>query len=73
MFLFSKGGDSCGYFDKNGVGVTEGKQIAEGFCDFYCKVGPDLASRIGSAQGKSFKDYLGQANREDFVCRPTTP
>ena len=33
-------GAACGYFKGNGVGVTDGAEIAEGFCDFYCKVGP---------------------------------
>ena len=27
---------SCGYFVKDGAPVTNGPQIAEGFCDFYC-------------------------------------
>ena len=39
-------GANCGYFEKEGEGVTGGDQIAEGFCDFYCNVGPKLAARI---------------------------
>ena len=32
-------GATCGYFNKDGVGVTEGAGIVGGFCDFYCQVG----------------------------------
>ena len=42
-----KTGATCGYFNKDGVGVTDRGQIAGGFCDFYSKVRPKLAARIG--------------------------
>ena len=67
------GGDPCGYFESNGVGITEGKQIVKGFCDFYCKVGPDLAKKIGHEKERSFKDYMGRPVAEDLIWRPTTP
>ena len=35
------------YFEQGGAAVTEGGQIAQGFCDFYSQVGPKLASRLG--------------------------
>ena len=38
-------GSACGYF-KDGVGVTDKGQIAEGFCEFYSQVGPKLMRRI---------------------------
>ena len=41
-----RGGDVCRYFKQDGVGVTDGGKIAEGFCDFYCQVGPKLAARL---------------------------
>ena len=42
----TKGGDPCKYFEKNGRGITDGQEIANLFCDFYCKVGPELAAKI---------------------------
>ena len=39
-------GSACGYFVKDGVGVTDKGQIAEGFCEFYSQVGPKLVRRI---------------------------
>ena len=68
-----KQGTPCGYFEEGGQGMTEGNQIAKGFCDFYCKVGPDLAKKIGSEREKSFKDYLGNPVEESLFWRPTTP
>ena len=35
-----KEGSVCRYFEQDGVAVTAGGKIAEGFCDFYCQVGP---------------------------------
>ena len=42
-----------------GVGVTEGCQKAAGFCDFYCKVGPELAARLGRERKGAFQEYMG--------------
>ena len=42
-----KGGNMCKYFEKDGVGITDGAKVAEGFCEFYCRVGPDLAAKLG--------------------------
>ena len=53
-----KTGATCGYFNKDGVGVTEGGQIAAGFCDFYCKVGPQLAARLGREREGAFLEYI---------------
>ena len=53
-------GAPCRYFEKEGVGVTEGGQIAGGFCDFYCQVGPGLAARIGKEREGAFLEYMGE-------------
>ena len=67
-----KGGASCGYFEENGLGMTDGKQIAKGFCDFYCKVGPDLARKVGKERQRNIEDYLGDRVEESLYWRPTT-
>ena len=54
-----KTGATCGYFNKDGVGVTDKGQIASGFCDFYCKVGPKLAARVGREREGAFLEYMG--------------
>ena len=67
------GGTPCGYFEENGVSITGGNRIAKGFCDFYCKVGPDLAKRIQHEKDRSFKDYMGAPVAESLFWRPSTP
>ena len=67
------GGVPCKYFEANGQGITDGDKIAAGFCDFYCKVGPDLAKRIGHERNCSFRDFLGDRVSETLFLCPTTP
>ena len=69
----SMGEGVCRFFEENGRGITEGKDIANGFCNFYCKVGPDLAGKIPAVQDRDFKSYLGEKVKEDLIWRPTTP
>ena len=66
-----RGGSTCKYFVKNGVGVTDGKQIAQGFCDFYCKVGPELAAKIKADRSMTFSDFLGDRVKNDLYLCPT--
>ena len=66
-------GNTCRYFEKGGVGITEGVEIAKGFCDFYCRVGPDLAARLGREPDGAFLEYMGNRVEESLVWRPTTP
>ena len=65
-------GGTCGYFNMDGVGVIGG-QVTGGFCDFYCKVGPKLAARLGSVQDGAFLDYMRDGVEETLIWRPTTP
>ena len=67
------GGSECMYFSKDGVGITDGKSIAEGFCDFYCNVGPKLAAKIPKDRKHSFKDFLGDKVVDSLFLSPTTP
>ena len=62
-----KTGATCGYFNRDGVGVTDRGQIAEGFCDFYCKVGPKLAARVGKERDRAFLEYMGDRVEEDLI------
>ena len=66
-------GAACGYFKGEGVGVTDGDEIARGFCDFYCQVGPKLASRIGGVRDGAFLEYMGERVEELLIWSPTTP
>ena len=53
--------------------MTDGAQIAAGFCDFYCKVGPELAARLGRERDGAFLEYMGERVGESLFLRPTTP
>ena len=66
-------GVTCRYFQKEGKAITEGAEIASGFCEFYCKVGPKLAAKIPKERDGAFKDYLGDRIDESLILSPTTP
>ena len=68
-----KGGSVCRYFEKEGLAVTDGGEIAQGFCDFYSKVGPELAARLGREREGAFLEYMGRKVEESLIWRPTTP
>ena len=67
-----KGGEVCKYFEKNGTGITDGVEIANGFCEFYCQVGPKLAGKIKPERDKYFMDYMGDKVTDNLTWRPTT-
>ena len=66
-------GAACGYFKKDGVGLTDRGKIADGFCDFYSKVGPKLAARIGKERDGAFLDYMGERVEGSLFWRAVTP
>ena len=68
----TKGGEPCRYFTKDGVGLTDGGEIADGFCNFYCGVGPNLAGKIKSDKNRGFLDFMGDRVRDGIIFRPTT-
>ena len=65
-------GSACGYF-KDGVGVTDKGQIAEGFCEFYSQVGPKLMRRIKKERDEAFLQYMGDRMEGSLFWRPVTP
>jgi hypothetical protein len=60
------------FFKKDGVGLTDKKEIAEWFCEFYSQVGPKLAARIKKEREGAFLDYMGDRVRESLFWRTTT-
>ena len=68
-----RAGLACRYFKQDGGVVTEGGQIAEGFCDFYSQVGPKLAARLGKERDGAFLEYMGRRVEESIIWSPTTP
>ena len=68
----TKGGEPCKYFEKDGKGVTIGSEIANGFCDFYCKVGPELAAKIWLDDSAGYLNYMGTRVNEELIWRPAT-
>ena len=69
----TKGGGTCRYFEKGGKGITDGNQIANGFCDFYCKVGPELAAKFDHVADGAFLEFMGERVREQLYWEPTSP
>ena len=63
----------CGYFEDEGVGVTDGSKISQGFCDFYCNVGPKLAAKIPKEREDAYLRFMGQKVDRTLYLRPTTP
>ena len=63
---------TCRYFFENKEGITDGQKIAQGFCDFYCQVGPKLAAKIKKEQ-RSYREFMGEPVQESFILTPTTP
>ena len=65
--IIRKGKRSSNYpdsFTHNGATVKNKKDIANGFNDFFVKVGPNLAKCIKKPEGSSdIADYLGSYNR----------
>ena len=61
---------TCKYFEKDGVGITDGQKISDEFCKFYCNVGPDLAKKISKQKEGSFKDHLGPKLRRNCFGAP---
>ena len=66
-------GAVCRYFTDGQTGVTDGDKIAGGFCDFYCKVGPRLASGLAKESDGAFLEYMGERIEEELIWQPTTP
>jgi hypothetical protein len=62
-----KGGKvRCGFFRKEGVGLTGKAEVAEGFCEFYSQVEPKLVAKIKREREGVFLDYMGDRVRESL-------
>jgi hypothetical protein len=61
-----RGKVGCGFFRKEGVGLTGKVEIADGFCGFYLQVGPKLVAKIKSEREGSFQDYIGDRIEESL-------
>ena len=53
--------------------MTGGSKISEGFCKYYCEVGPQLASKQPQEPSRHFNQYLKDRVQESLVLTPTTP
>ena len=61
----------CGYFRKDGVAVTDKREIAVGLCGFFTKVGPRLMVMVRREREGAFLEYLG--DRVDGCGAPPLP
>jgi hypothetical protein len=68
-----KGKVGCGFFRKQGVGLTSKAEVEEGFCEFYSQMGPKLVVKIKREREGAFLDYMGVRVGESLFWRPTTP
>ena len=64
---------NCRYFEAEGEGITGGDQIAQGFCNFYCSVGPKLAARIPKERDGAHLQFMGPRVETSLFLKPTTP
>ena len=58
-------------FKANNVEVSENKDIANGFNNFFVNVGPSLAKSIPECDGKSFYDYMVNGVQSSMFMEPT--
>ena len=68
-----KSGPSGRTLFRDGAPVTGDSGIAEAFCDFFGRVGPDLASKVRRPASGSYGDYLGARSGSSVFFAPTTP
>ena len=55
--------------DGNGILITDPKNIANKFNNFFVNVGPDLAANINST-GKTYDQYLGEPMQKSMFMKP---
>ena len=61
------------YFIDNEKKITENKEIANCFNNFFANIGPSLAKSIKKPSNKSFKDYLNQEVTSKFTFKQVRP
>jgi hypothetical protein len=47
--------------------VTDGAEIAGGFCDFYCQEGLKLVAGLGKEQDGAFREFMGERVEELLI------
>ena len=57
--------------DIEGEILTNPQDIAEGFNDYFSKIGPNLASKIGTSNC-NFENYIKKTKSEFAAFQPTT-
>jgi hypothetical protein len=54
----------CGFFRKDGVGLTGKVEVVDVFCEFYLQVGPKLVAKIKREKEGAFLDYMSDSLTE---------
>ena len=57
-------------FKKDNEPVTDGKEIVNGFNDYFVNIGPNLAKKITANTNLSFKDYLKGSYMNSMLLSP---
>ena len=54
-------------FIKNEETITDKTKIANKFNEFFTGIGPELANKIQTKNGQSYKSYLAQKHSSNFI------
>ena len=68
-----KSADLPKYFFDGNKTLTESKDIANCFNNFFCSIGPSLANTIISPRNKAYTDYMKQNITSSFTFDSVTP
>ena len=68
-----KGASLCRSFSDGGRVITRDADVAESFCDYYAKVGPDLAGKVRPPASGSYFDNFGPRSGPPAFFFPITP
>jgi hypothetical protein len=63
----------CGFFRREGVGLTGKAEVGDGFFEFYSQVWPKLAAKVKREGEGALLDYIGDRFGESLFWRPMTP
>jgi hypothetical protein len=56
----------CGFFRRDGVGLTGKVEVADGFREFYSQVVPKLAAKIKRERGPSWTTWVTKSGSLSF-------
>ena len=60
----------CRTFYYNEQNITGDQEIADGFCEFFSLIGPNLANDVVIPELGSFMDYLGPPSEQSAFFSP---